>query len=108
MVSRKRSKSGKKGWQTRRWNAVKSDISRRSFDVWEKIPKSERQAVLDFRLDKLKIEKGGRDKEAREAISNKIEQMGKRMSFFFDMMRAQFGLEDHEIKSILFSPLPRK
>lgn len=108
MVSRKRSKSGKKGWQTRRWNGVRDVISRRSFDVWEKLPRSEIEAILDFRAVTLRVVGSGRDKATREVISNKIEANGKRIAFFFDVMQKEFGLMSHEVKSILFSPIPRK
>lgn len=109
MVSRKRSKSGKKGWRTRRWNAVKDAISERSFDVWEKIPKKDRDAVLTIRQGVLgKHTTNGKDTASKEIIENKIEAMGIKMDYFFTLMKETFQLENHEIKSILFSPLPRK
>ena len=108
MVSRKKSKASKKGWQTRRYNKVKSEISRNAFDVWEKLPKSEHETLLEFRARTLNVVKGGKDKYTREIIANKIERMGKRMAFFFDIMQIEFQLENHEIKSILFSPKPTK
>ena len=108
MVSRKRSKGAKKGWQTRRYNAVKDAISRRAFDVWDKLPKSEHDTLLDFRAVVVGTTESGKDTKVREIISAKIERMGKRMAFFFDIMQVEFGLENHEIKSILFSPKPRR
>jgi hypothetical protein len=107
MVSRKRSKSGKKGWRTRRWNAVKDAISVRTFDVWEKLPRSEIESILDFRAITLRETRSGRDKHVRETIANKIEGNGKRIQFFFDVMQKEFGLLEHEVKSILFSPIPK-
>lgn len=115
MVSRKRSRASKQGWYTRRKNAFKNaGVSEKAFEIWnKKIPKEEGAWLEVFKLrffalgEYLAVQlpvKG--NLYAQEAITQKIENPNEKMDYFFAFCRQVLELDDHEIKTILFSPPP--